>query len=131
VNEVLPPDFATSSTSREHRLPRFVRVNRPPKRPPQPCVPCTRRARPRQNLAMRLGIAHLFGWAVAVTATADHPVADRRRIELIEPGTPAAPIHTDGKSLDDDAVAEMVAEVRASSMRATSASLDDLAKSVP
>jgi hypothetical protein len=42
---------------------------------------------------MRLGIAHHFGWAVAVTASADHKVIDRRRIELVEPGLPAAPIH--------------------------------------
>jgi hypothetical protein len=39
---------------------------------------------------MRLGIAHHFGWAVAVTASSDEEVADRRRIELIEPGIPAA-----------------------------------------
>jgi hypothetical protein len=37
---------------------------------------------------VRLGIAHHLGWAVAVavTASADHTVVDRRRIELIEPG---------------------------------------------
>jgi hypothetical protein len=45
---------------------------------------------------MRLGIAHHFGWAVAVTASADHRVVDRRRIELIEPGVPTAPIHHEG-----------------------------------
>jgi hypothetical protein len=45
---------------------------------------------------MRLGIAHHLGWAVAVTASADQ-VVDRRRIELIEPGMPAAPIHHEGK----------------------------------
>ena len=51
---------------------------------------------------MRLGIAHHLGWAVAVTASADHKVVDRRRIELIEPGMPTAPIHHEGKPLDDD-----------------------------
>ena len=30
---------------------------------------------------MRLGIADHFGWAIAVTASADHKVVDRRRIE--------------------------------------------------
>ena len=45
---------------------------------------------------MRLGIAHHLGWAVAVAAPANHKVADRRRIELIEPGVPAAPIHHEG-----------------------------------
>lgn len=76
---------------------------------------------------MRLGIAHHLGWAVAVTASADHRVVDRRRIELIEPGMPTAPIHHEGKSLDDDAAAVLVADVRASATRATSASLDELA----
>ena len=80
---------------------------------------------------MRLGIAHHFGWAVAVTAAADHQVVDRRRIELIEPGTPAAPIHHDGKSLDDAAAAVLVAQVRASALRATSAALDELATGLP
>ena len=80
---------------------------------------------------MRLGIAHHLGWAVAVTAPADHRVVDRRRIELIEPGMPAAPIHRPGKPLDDDGAAVLVAQVRASAMRATSASLDELAAALP
>jgi hypothetical protein len=45
---------------------------------------------------MRLGIAHHLGWAVAVMASAEHKVVDRRRIELIEPGLPTAPIHHEG-----------------------------------
>ena len=80
---------------------------------------------------MRLGIAHHLGWAVAVTASADHKVVDRRRIELIEPGMPAAPIHHEGKPLDDDATAALVAQVRASAVRATSAALDELATALP
>jgi hypothetical protein len=89
---------------------------------------------------MRLGIAHHFGWAVAVTASADHKVVDRRRIELIEPGVPAAPIHHEGgphlmhrsaEPLDDDALAALVAGVRASVVRTTSAALDELAASSP
>jgi hypothetical protein len=80
---------------------------------------------------VRLGIAHHFGWAVAVTASADHQVVDSRRIELIEPGMPAAPIHHDGKSLDDAAAAVLVARVRASAVRATSAALDELAAGLP
>jgi hypothetical protein len=84
---------------------------------------------------MRLGIAHHFGWAVAVTATDDHVVVDRRRIELIEPGLPAAPIHHEGgphllhrqgDPLDDAALAARMAEVRASAARSTSAALDAL-----
>lgn len=76
---------------------------------------------------MRVGIAHHFGWAVAVTATDDHEVVDRRRIELVEPGLPAAPIHTrDSQALDDDQLAALVAEVRASATRATTAAIDAL-----
>jgi hypothetical protein len=68
---------------------------------------------------------------VAVTAAADHRVVDRRRIELIEPGMASAPIHHEGKPLDDDALAALVARVRASVVRATSASLDELATALP
>ncbi len=80
---------------------------------------------------MRLGVAHHFGWAVAVTASADHRVVDRRRIELIEPGVAAAPIHHEGKPLDDDAAAALVTRVRQSAVRATSVSLDQLAGALP
>ena len=73
---------------------------------------------------MRIGIAHHFGWAVAVTADADHRVADRRRIELVGPDDPVAPVHTDGAALDDEALAEMIAKVRASAAVATAAALD-------
>ena len=80
---------------------------------------------------MRLGIAHHLGWAVTVSASADHEVVDRRRIELIEPGVATAPIHHEGRSLDDSAVAALVADVRASAVRATSAALDELATAMP
>lgn len=78
-----------------------------------------------------MGIAHHLGWAVVVTASADHEVVDRRRIELIEPGMPTAPIEHEAKPLNDHDTARMVAEVRASALRATSASLDQLAGSLP
>jgi hypothetical protein len=80
---------------------------------------------------VRVGIAHHLGWAVAVTASAGHEVVDRRRIELIEPGMPTAPIEHEAKALGGDATARMVAEVRASVLRAASASLDQLAASLP
>ena len=88
---------------------------------------------------MRIGIAHHYGWAVAVTAGDDHAVVDRRRIELIGPGVPAAPVHhrggahalhADGPPLDDDELATLVAQVRASVVRATDAALDELAASL-
>jgi hypothetical protein len=68
---------------------------------------------------------------VAVTASAGHVVADRRRIELIEPGMPAAPVEHGIAILDDDAAAQMVTGVRAAALRAASASLDQLAASLP
>ena len=80
---------------------------------------------------MRVGIADHLGWAVAVTASADHQVIDRRRLELIEPGLPAAPIHYEGWRLDVAATVELVAKVRASVVRATSSALDELATALP
>ena len=80
---------------------------------------------------VRVGVADHLGWAVAVTADADHAVVDRRRIELVEPGMSAAPIHYQRGRLDVDATAELVAKVRASAVRACSAALDDLAGALP
>jgi len=89
---------------------------------------------------LRIGTAHHLGWAVAVTATADHEVVDRRRIELVEAGVPAAPIHHEGgphalhrsgDPLDDHALATLVADVRASVVRATAVALDELVAAVP
>jgi hypothetical protein len=89
---------------------------------------------------MRLGIAHHYGWAIAVTASRDHDVIDRRRIELIDDGLPAAPVHHMGgthamhstsEPLDDDALAALVADVRASVVRVAAAALDELATTLP
>ncbi len=79
---------------------------------------------------MRVGVAHHFGWGVAVTAADDYRVVDRRRVALIEPHVPSAPIHHHDHSLDDDELAVLVAKVRASVVRATSASLAELAAAV-
>jgi hypothetical protein len=87
-----------------------------------------------------VGVAHHFGWAVAVAASSEYEVIDRRRVELIAPGLPAAPIHHRGGAhdlhrladpLDDDALTALVAEVRASVVRATSAALDELSAALP
>jgi hypothetical protein len=80
---------------------------------------------------MRVGIADHLGWAVAVTASADHEVVDRRRIELIEPGLSQAPIHYESRRLDVAATAALVANVRASILRAASDALDEIAIAVP
>lgn len=84
---------------------------------------------------MRVGIVDHYGWAVAVTADDQHRVVDRRRLELIEPGLPAAPIHHHGgahrlhggQPRTDVELAALVAEVRAAAERATAAALDHLA----
>ena len=89
---------------------------------------------------LRLGIAHHLGWAVAVVASSDHQVVERRRIALLEPGLPAAPVHHEGgphalhrqgKPLDDDELAVLVAEVRASAQRATNDAFDGLTTMLP
>ena len=84
-----------------------------------------------ERVTLRLGIADHFGWAVAVTATREHAVVDRRRIELVEPGFSQAPIHYDRQRLDVDATAALVAEVRASVVRATTAAFDELTAALP
>jgi hypothetical protein len=78
-----------------------------------------------------VGIADHLGWAVAVTASAQHEVVDRRRIELIEPGMSAAPIHYESRRLDVAATAALVAKARASVVRAASAALDEIARALP
>ena len=80
---------------------------------------------------MRLGVADHLGWAVVVAASDEHEVVDRRRIELIEPGLSAAPIHYDSHRLDVAATAALVAEVRASVVRAASVALDEIVDALP
>jgi hypothetical protein len=75
---------------------------------------------------VRVGIADHLGWAVAVTADGDHAVVDRRRIELVEPGVTAAPIHYESAGLDVAATEGLVETVRASVLRASAAALDAL-----
>jgi hypothetical protein len=80
---------------------------------------------------VRLGITDHLGWAVAVTASGDHEVVDRRRIELIEPGISPAPIHYESRRLDVATTVALVAKVRASVVRASSAALDEVAAALP
>ena len=80
---------------------------------------------------LRLGIADHLGWAVAVTASADHEVVDRRRIELVETAMSAAPMHYESRRLDVAATAALVAKTRASVARASSVALDKIAAALP
>lgn len=73
-----------------------------------------------------MGLFDHFGWAVVVTASADHDVVDRRRIALIEPDVTAAPIHYESRHHDVAGAAALVADARGSAMRATAAALDEL-----
>ena len=78
---------------------------------------------------MHLGIYDHFGWAVAVVASPDRDVVERRRLELVEPGVTAAPIHYERDHHDDHSNAALVATVRASVVRASAAAFDALASS--
>lgn len=82
-------------------------------------------------MGVHVGVYDHLGWAVAVTASDDYNVVDRRRMELLEQGVPAMPIHHPGKGLTLDEIEALVAGVRASAERATSASLDALSTSLP
>lgn len=77
-------------------------------------------------MRLHLGIADHFGWAVAVTASHDHEVVDRRRLELVEPHVTPAPIHYDSKNLDVVATAALVEEVRGSVERTATTVIDEL-----
>ena len=89
---------------------------------------------------MRVGIAHHLGWATCVAATDDHEVVDRRRIDLLSGDLPNAPVHHEGGSHPlhrtgpaptDEALADLVAAVRASARTTTGAELDALADALP
>jgi len=80
---------------------------------------------------MRVGIADHFGWAIAVTASSDFEVVDRRRLELVEPGVTAAPMHYESARLSVAATAALVEEVRASVVRATAAAFAELEAALP
>lgn len=80
---------------------------------------------------MHLGLADHLGWAVAVTVNSGHDVVDRRRIELVDPGLSAAPIHYDrGRSSLDDLRA-LVVEVRASVVRMATTGFDEIETGLP
>lgn len=75
---------------------------------------------------MRLGIADHLGWAVAITASPEGEVIDRRRIELVDADLSDAPIHYDRGRSDDATVVALIAEVRASIARLAAAAFDEL-----
>jgi hypothetical protein len=82
-------------------------------------------------MVLRVGIADHLGWAVAVTASADHEVVDRRRIDLVREGLSAAPIHYDRGASDDATIAALIKRVRLSIVSHASDAFDDLAAALP
>ena len=82
-------------------------------------------------MGLHVGIYDHLGWAVAVTASGDHDVVDRRRIELLEPGVPNMPVHHPRPGLSLAEIEALVALVRASAERAIAASLDALTAALP
>lgn len=80
---------------------------------------------------MRIGLADHFGWAIAVTASADHDVVDRRRIALIGDGITEAPVHYEARHHDDTALAQLITRARVSIARATAVAFDAIAAAVP
>jgi len=82
-------------------------------------------------MGIHVGIYDHLGWAVSITASGDHDVVDRRRIDLIEPGVPNMPIHHPGRGRWRDKIEALVTGARASAERATAASLDTLTAMLP
>jgi hypothetical protein len=83
------------------------------------------------TMGLLVGIYDHLGWAIAVTASDDHDVVDRRRIDLLEPSMPNMPIHHPEQGLSLDEVEALVNRVRASAERATAASFDALTAALP
>ena len=82
-------------------------------------------------MGIHVGIYDHLGWAVSITASGDHDVVDRRRIDLIEPGVPNMPIHHPGRGRWRDKIEALGTGARASAERATAASLDTLTAMLP
>jgi hypothetical protein len=64
-----------------------------------------------------VGVSDHGGWAVLVTVDAKGNLIDRRRVELIEPGLPRIPHHSEGKSLPIDKAVALIQKVKASAER--------------
>lgn len=94
---------------------------------------------PRLADPVHLAALHHFGWA-HVVGVRGREVVLRTRIDLVEPGVEAAPVHAhagvhrfhdDGRPpMSDEQLAELVASVEASTRRAVRAAFDDLTTAV-
>ena len=77
-----------------------------------------------------IGISDHGGWAALVTATADGTIADRRRIELVDPDLPRLPHHHDAQALPLDEALALVERVRVSAVRHAALGLENVARTV-
>ena len=75
------------------------------------------------------GVYDHCGWAVVVCVTGDE-IIDRRRIELVEPGLPWLPHHSQGQRMPIEEAVALVERVRASAAQCAKQALDDLPASV-
>ncbi len=75
------------------------------------------------------GVYDHAGWA-AVVCIAKDLVLDRRRIDLIEPGLPKLPHHSEGQTLPIAEGVALVARVRRSAASCAKSALDELPESV-
>jgi len=64
-----------------------------------------------------IGVADHGGWAVLVTVTGGGTLLDRRRVELVDPGLPKIPHHSEGQALPLDEAVALVERVRGSAER--------------
>ena len=75
------------------------------------------------------GIYDHCGWAVVV-CVAGSEIIDRRRIELVEPGLPWLPHHSEGQRMPIDEAVALVERVRASAALCAKRALDELPPNV-
>ncbi len=78
-----------------------------------------------------VGISDHGGWAVLLTATGDGTILDRRRVELVEPGLPKIPHHSEGQALPLSEAVALVERVRESAERQARLVLEELAAALP
>ena len=77
-----------------------------------------------------IGVADHGGWAVAVTASTDGTLLDRRRIELVDEGLPKIPHHSEGQRLPIEEAVALVERVRESAERHARLGLASVAQAV-
>lgn len=82
------------------------------------------------STAAVIGIFDHWGWGIAMTATADGQVLDRRRIELVAAGEPRYPYHHDAQGLPLPDAEQMIASLERSVCRHAGLAFDSLAASI-